>query len=413
MQNSPHLIIFIRFPVPGEAKTRLIPELGAEGAAELQRQMTEYTVAQARKTGARVEIRWTGGTEHRMRTWLGDDLNYAEQGDGDLGERMARAFQNHFCAGAQRVILIGCDCPANHWENICKGFDCLERDPCVIGPATDGGYYLIGLTRPMPELFRGVEWGGPAVCQQTLAAASCRPVLLTQLDDVDLPGDVPPKISVVIPTFNEEVHISKTIRKAHAGLRVECIVADGGSEDRTEMLSRQQRAQFLRCDPGRAAQQNTGAAAASGDILLFLHADTELPDHWDLMIRTALKDPAVALGAFRFQIKERLRGIRTVEWGANVRSTFFRMPYGDQGLFIRRDLFVRIGGFPDQPILEDVGLVRRVRRLGRVMTLDAPVLTSGRRWQRLGVFRTTLRNQLILLGAPLGVSAQRLRSFYR
>jgi len=122
MHGSEKLIIFTRFPVPGEAKTRLIPALGAEGAADLQREMTEHTVRQARKTGAEIEIRYTGGSQQQMLDWLGDDLQYADQGGGDLGERMTRAFQEHFDSGAQRVVIIGSDCPSNHWKNIRKSF---------------------------------------------------------------------------------------------------------------------------------------------------------------------------------------------------------------------------------------------------------------------------------------------------
>ena len=406
------LIVFTRFPVSGEAKTRLIPALGAEGAAALQRQMTEHTVRQARKTGAQIEIRYTGGTETKMRGWLGNDLHYTEQGGGDLGERMTRAFQAHFSAGATRVVVIGCDCPSNHWKNIRKGFQRLETSDCVIGPATDGGYYLIGLRRFIPELFRDIAWGTEQVLKQTLAAAPGKPKLLPELGDVDLPDDVPQKISVIIPTLNEAETILPTLGKALEGFNIECIVADGGSTDDTVRLPQEAGAKVVSAAQGRAVQMNAGAASASGTIVLFLHADTELPDNWDFLIRAALKNPQIALGAFRFRIKERLRGIAAVEWGTNLRSRLFRMPYGDQGLFLRRETFDRIGGFPEQPILEDAELVCRARQFGKIITLPEAAITSGRRWRRLGVFRTTFRNQLILLGAVLRISPQQLRSFY-
>jgi len=428
--NRDHLIVFTRFPNPGKTKTRLIPALGAEGAADLQRRMTEHTVAQARKTGAQIEIRWTDGSEEQVCEWLGDDLQYAGQGAGDLGDRMARAFEEHFKAGAGRVVIVGCDCPSNDWKNIRKSFQCLETSNFVIGPAVDGGYYLIGLTRPMPELFHppspegsgatgGVEWGSKKVLKQTLSTAPEKPAFLETLDDVDLPGDIPPKISVIIPTLNEAETIFprhslarasgwQTLEKVGGGFDVESIVVDGGSADGTSELV----PNCLLCTGGRAAQQNRGAAAAIGEILLFLHADTELPDNWDFIIRDELKKPWVSLGAFRFQVKERLLGIGAVEWGANIRSRIFQMPYGDQGLFLRHDTFEAIGGFPDQPILEDVELVRRARRLGKIVTLREAALTSGRRWQKRGVFQTTLINQLVLIGAAFGVSPQKLRRLY-
>ncbi len=406
------LCIFTRFPVAGEAKTRLIPALGADGAAALQREMTEHTVRQARHAGAEIEIRYTGGSEQQMRTWLGDDLCYAAQGDGHLGERMARTFQQHFASGGDRVVIIGGDCPSNHRKNIQTAFHWLENNNCVIGPASDGGYYLIGLTRPMPELFQGLEWGAERVLEQTLAAAPCKPALLPELHDVDLPEDIPDIISVIIPTLNEAENIFQTLKKVNEGFRVECIVSDGGSVDGTaDMVCRF--SHFVKCEnKGRAAQMNTGASKASGGILLFLHADTELPDNWDFLIRAALRDPSVALGAFRFGVRERLRGIGVVEWGTNIRSRLLRMPYGDQGLFLRKEMCERIGGFPEQPILEDVELVRRARKIGKVVTLRETALTSGRRWQQLGVVRTTLRNQLILCAAFFGVSPGTLRRIY-
>jgi rSAM/selenodomain-associated transferase 2 len=278
------------------------------------------------------------------------------------------------------------------------------------------------MTRPMPELFHppspegfgatgGLEWGTKNVLAQTLAAATCKPILLPELDDVDLPEDIPPKISVIIPTLNEEKTLFQTLEKVREGFDTEFIIADGGSTDQTELIAGIPH--FMKCgNIGRAAQMNAGAAAASGEILLFLHADTELPDNWDFLIRSALKNQQVALGAFRFEVKERLRGIGWVERGTNIRSKFFRMPYGDQGLFLRREMFEKIGGFAEQPILEDVELVKAARKFGKIITLAEPAITSGRRWQQLGVLRTTVRNQLILLGAALGVSPQRLRMVY-
>jgi len=237
-------------------------------------------------------------------------------------------------------------------------------------------------------------------------------VLLPKLGDVDLPENIPAKISVVIPAFNEADHIAGVLEKVTSGFDVECIVADGISKDETVLLADQAGARIVQTAPGRAAQMNAGAKTASGEILLFLHADTELPDNWDFIVRNAFKNPRVLLGAFRFRVKERLRGIGLVEWGTNIRSRVFRRPYGDQGLFLCRGTFEKLGGFPEQPILEDVQLVRRARRLGKIVTVREAVLTSGRRWQKHGVFRTTLINQLILFGNAFGVPPEKLRRLY-
>jgi len=197
------LIVFTRYPQPGETKTRLIPALGEEGAADLQRQMTEHTVRRVRPltTSAQLhaELRYEGGSEDEMREWLGPALCYRPQGAGDLGMRMRRAFQDSFAAGAERVVVIGSDCPGLRTELLREGFASLARTDLVLGPAGDGGYYLIGLRRScgelaIPALFSGIAWGSDQVLGETLriaAAVGLSVVLLDILDDVDRPEDLP------------------------------------------------------------------------------------------------------------------------------------------------------------------------------------------------------------------------------
>ncbi len=410
MNHKLKLILFTRFPEPGKTKTRLIPHLGAEGAAQLQKEMVEHTLKQARKIGSGIEVRYTGGSLEKMRDWLGADLEYAEQGGGDLGERMERAFSEHFERGGERVVLIGSDCPSNDWENMDAAFQALEKSECVLGPALDGGYYLIGLNQPLPHLFSGIEWGGENVLKQTCAAAASSSVkLLKLLDDVDLPEEIPPSITVIIPALNEEERLAQTLEKVNEGFRVEAVVVDGGSTDGTRAIARG----CLECRKGRAAQQNLGAESARGALLLFLHADTILPDHWDWMVRETLSDPSVALGAFTFRIKEQMRGLKFIEDTANWRSKAGGLPYGDQGLFMRKETFLQAGGFPDMPIMEDYAFVRAVRKFGRIVTRPEPAITSGRRWQQHGVFKVTVVNKLMILGYHLGIPPKRLARFYR
>ncbi|MDZ8118223.1 TIGR04283 family arsenosugar biosynthesis glycosyltransferase [Pontiella agarivorans] len=407
--NPERLILFTRFPVAGKSKTRLIPALGEEGAAAFQRRMTEHTVLQAQQSGAQVEIRYTGGTEEEMQAWLGVGLQYAEQGAGDLGERMARAFQDHFDSGAERVVVIGCDCPSNHWKNIRNSFVHLKASDCVIGPAHDGGYYLIGLSRPMPRLFHRVDWGSARVLEQTLSLAPKQTVLLDTLHDVDLPEDLPAKISVVIPALNEEAHLPRTLKSVRQGFHVEAVVVDGGSSDGTKQLFPDAPV----CREGRACQQNLGAEKTNGELLLFLHADTELPDGWDGQIRETLADDSVALGAFSFQVRENFPGRKCIEETANWRSRVWKLPYGDQGLFMRRSVFERLGGFPAQPIMEDYAFVCAARKLGRVVTRPEAAVTSGRRWLHHGVWKVTWVNKLMILGYHLRIPPARLAAFYR
>ncbi|NET46122.1 TIGR04282 family arsenosugar biosynthesis glycosyltransferase [Okeania sp. SIO2B3] len=191
------LIIFTRYPEPGKTKTRLIPALGAEGAANLQRQMTETTVKKANKLfdfiSLSIEVRFVGGDLQLMKNWLGSDLKYQEQGMGDLGERMARAFQFAFNRGMKSVVIIGIDCPSLTPEIILQAFTKLTKSDVIIGPATDGGYYLIGLRKITPELFQGINWGTSEVFSKTVAIAQSLKLVidyLPKLSDIDRPEDL-------------------------------------------------------------------------------------------------------------------------------------------------------------------------------------------------------------------------------
>ena len=192
-----HLIIFTRYPKPGKTKTRLIPALGAVGAANLQRQMTEHTIFQVqalqKTTPISWEVRFTGGNLQLMADWLGDDLLYHTQGQGDLGSRMGRSLTQSWQSGAQKVIIIGVDCPGINAEILAQAFEQLHTHDLVLGPAIDGGYYLIGLCRPFPELFFNIDWGTSQVLQQTMNIAENLKIsvsFLPPLGDVDLPEDL-------------------------------------------------------------------------------------------------------------------------------------------------------------------------------------------------------------------------------
>jgi rSAM/selenodomain-associated transferase 1 len=196
------LIVFTRFPVPGATKTRLIPTLGAEGAARLQRRMTEHVLGRLSAVSLSprptVEIRFDGGDENRMRAWLGEGYCYRPQGEGNLGHRMTVAFQDAFQNGADQVVLIGTDIPGITPDTITDAFGRLDEADVVCGPASDGGYYLIGLQcRGFADawhLFAGIAWGADTVLEDTLklaADAGLQTRLLEELTDVDIPQDLP------------------------------------------------------------------------------------------------------------------------------------------------------------------------------------------------------------------------------
>ncbi|MGB3262593.1 MAG: TIGR04283 family arsenosugar biosynthesis glycosyltransferase [Microcoleus sp.] len=221
------------------------------------------------------------------------------------------------------------------------------------------------------------------------------------------------KISIIIPALNEAPTIAPVISTARNAKNVEIIVADGGSSDGTASLAQSLGVRVISTAPGRATQMNAGAASATGDILLFLHADTLLPRGYDSGARRALAKPQTVAGAFELKIDARSLCLRLLETGVNCRSNFLQMPYGDQAIFLYSATFDKIGGFPDLPLMEDFEFVRRLKKQGRIAILPQPVLTSDRRWQQLGVFKTTAINQIVIIAYSLGVSPNRLAFWYR
>jgi uncharacterized protein len=426
MLNDNSLILFTRYPTPGQTKTRMIPALGPQGAADLQAWLTGWMLLNARAWAASrkaaLHVRTTGATKADFGRWLGRDALLVDQGAGDLGHRMAHAVNDAFHQGAKRVLIVGIDCPDIDPTYLDDAVTALDKHDAVVGPAHDGGYVLIGLRRPLPSLFSGPTWGTNTVLEQTRSIAAREGIHLAELEprsDIDEPGDLavlkgrypPPRspstISVIIPAYQEEDRIEASLRSAMSGAD-EIIVADGGSTDHTVEKATACGAKVIHAPRGRAAQMNAGALAATGDRLVFLHADTLLPPGWADAVRSGPE-----AGAFTFSIAEPGTRYRQVEWGVRQRCRWFSLPYGDQALFITRDLFIRMGGYAMQPIMEDVDLVRRVKAQVPVTTLDLTVYTSSRRWQRHGWLTTTLIHQLLLTGSLIGVPYSTLSRLYR
>lgn len=222
-----------------------------------------------------------------------------------------------------------------------------------------------------------------------------------------------PTISVIIPVLNEANVIEQVLAHIRSAALVEIIVVDGGSHDQTAGISEALGHRIIQSGLGRACQMNAGAKAASGEILLFLHADTRLPHEFADLIHQTLAQPNAIAGAFALKIDGQQAGLRLVEWGVNLRSRYFQMPYGDQALFLKAETFHQFGGFPELPIMEDFEFVRRLRRQGKVAIAPASVLTSARRWEKLGVLKTTLLNQIIIAAYLLGVSPAKIVRWYR
>ncbi|MEW4563115.1 TIGR04283 family arsenosugar biosynthesis glycosyltransferase [Bremerella sp. JC770] len=436
-----HLIVFTRLPEPGNTKTRLIPAIGAEHAALLQQRLTARTLDAARsfqqQVASTVEVQYTGGDAAAMQAMFGDDIRFVPQHEGDLGARLHHAIESAFRAEADRVVVIGADCPQLDAQTLTEANRQLLAHDIVIGPAEDGGYYLIGLTSPQASLFTDIAWGTSEVLAQTLRKVDALPVrckLLPPLADIDhpedlvrcrqwpqlidgiLPSRVANRLSIVIPTLNEAERLADTLhtvqRHAADPDNVEVIVADGGSDDATTEIAQQCQAKVAACRKGRGIQLNAGAALACGEYLLFLHADAQLPQGYDAAIREVLHRSAIA-GAFRLRIDHDTPGLRIVASLANLRSKLLQRPYGDQGLFLRSQTFFEMGGFRNWPLMEDFELVQRLGRRGKIKLAETAMTVSARRWQKRGVMHTTCLNQAIVLAWRMGVSPERLAQWYR
>lgn len=205
-------------------------------------------------------------------------------------------------------------------------------------------------------------------------------------------------ISVIIPAYNEERALPATLESLlHQSGDYEVIVVDGGSTDRTREIAQAEPCiRLLSAPKGRASQMNTGAQVAHGEWLLFLHADTLLPD--DALRRLAeLEDDALCqAGGFRHRFSGDDWRLRLISWMDNVRTRSTRIIYGDQAMFVRRALFAKLGGFPEQPILEDILFCEKLRQVTRPLLLDQYVITDSRKFVQMGIWRSVGRCVVIL-----------------
>ncbi len=434
------LVLMTRFPEAGKAKTRLIPHYGADGACALHKQMTEFTVKEAMNLDVCVQVHYTGASFEAMQNWLGkfanseqdcqSKLEFIPQVNGDLGDKMytsiANVLNKHNNTSThkpKKIIIIGSDCPNNRCENIKHAYNLLDNHSCVIGPSEDGGYYLIGFAasnaadfiNKIKPLFYNITWGTDLVFAQTLAKikqAKLYYAVLPMLSDVDLPHDVPQKISVIIPTLNDEESLNNLLYYLPSAFNTQVIISDASNTSKTKEIANNYHTIYVKSAPGRSKQILSAKASATGDIILFLHADSTMPPLWDVKIRAALSNKENSLGYFRFGIKENFWTKRIIEWATNnIRCKIFKLPFGDQGLFVRKDDFLQ-WNLPEVPILEDVFLVKKAKKHGKLVEIPQTLYTSGRRWLKHGLIRTTIINWSVLTCAKFGMSLNNIKQDY-
>jgi rSAM/selenodomain-associated transferase 2/rSAM/selenodomain-associated transferase 1 len=437
------ICVFAKPPRAGETKTRLIPTAGADGAANLARAFFKDIWASL-QTLADAELILAVTEYDPAFDAIGADVWL--QGDGDLGDRMERALRRAL-EGADAAVVIGSDLPGLPLRIFEQAREGLRGGAAVLGPSADGGFYLIGLTRCPAGLLAGLPWSRSDTCEQTIARLRSHGMSVQMLErwfDIDVPADlehleeliaageisVPAtsaalrqirsqrgtRISVVIPVLNEEARIGRRLEELGRidGIG-EMIVVDGGSIDRTMAIARSfSGVKVIEASRGRARQMNAGAAAASGDAILFLHADVSLPPDAAALIDRALGQPGAIAGAFKTWTISDTRESRLgfLLHLADLRSRYTSLPYGDQAIFVNARVFRELGGYPDQPLMEDLEFSRRLKRRGKIVRVPANVIVSGRRFIERPIYYAILMNLFPLL-YRMGVPAASLARFYR
>ena len=222
------------------------------------------------------------------------------------------------------------------------------------------------------------------------------------------------RLSIIVPTLDEAEHIAQSLQSLSMARSrgAEVIVVDGGSSDATVEAAAPGADRVLRAPRGRASQLTAGARAASGDVLFFLHADSTAPEDVDLIVGDALAKGGASWGRFDVRIESRRRVLGVVATLMNLRSRLSGIATGDQGIFVSRPLFERVGGFPLLPLMEDIALSRKLKRISRPLCLRHKIVTSGRRWERRGVARTIWLMWRLRLAYYLGADPADLAPHY-
>ena len=222
------------------------------------------------------------------------------------------------------------------------------------------------------------------------------------------------KISIIIPTLNESLLLQRLLCDLNKIIdsQVEIIVVDGGSNDNTLEIASKYAHQVFVTEQGRATQMNYGAAFAKGEVLFFLHADSMLTTNAFQKLKEIVKESLYVGGAFRLQIDSNKLLLSIISQVVNLRSRFFHLVYGDQGIFVRKKNFLEIGKFLITPLMEDVEFYGRLRASGKTVILNEKILTSARRWEKEGILYATFRNWLLLIMYYMGIPAKQLEKLY-
>jgi uncharacterized protein len=471
---NPCILVFIKAPYPGQVKTRLGKFIGNTEATQLYQYFVEDVLATIDALGVKSLIFFSPTNSLSMlQSWLGFHRTYIPQQGDSLGDRMAHAFRTSFTLDYQQVLIVGSDSPDLPSAYLLEALDALQQDKTVIGPSEDGGYYTLGFTPNTfcPDVFQDIPWSTSQVYLLTIEKLKHNALsiqILPTWSDIDTLDDLwkfhnrhlseqplgqslsylrdranvffphlveaqclaplqnvsdstknpEPDLSIIIPVLYEAERIRtclENLLQLAGDINLEVIVVDGDPKGTTLSHVPSQYPYALKgiqSPKGRGTQMNAGAQIAQGQVLLFLHADTDLPDRALLDILHTCKQ--YTGGAFDLAIASPRRSLKLVGKVASWRSRLTRIPYGDQAIFMRKDIFEQVQGYPDIPLMEDVALMQRLKQHGYpIHILSQTVKVSARRWEKEGIVRCTLRNWSLILLYSLGIHPETLACWYR
>jgi rSAM/selenodomain-associated transferase 2/rSAM/selenodomain-associated transferase 1 len=429
-------ILFMRYPEPGCVKSRLAAAVGSGEAARIYEKLARRTLGVAAKFKRKspevdLFIYFTPPEKIlQLEEAYPGPWRFIAQRGMHLGERMQQAIREVLDQGYSDVLLVGTDLGDLEPLDFTDAFEALENECAVLGPAADGGFYLIGLKRPCSAVFRHESWGSGDVfarTEQLLLKSGFAVKRLRERRDVDHPEDLQyirrkawfnTNLSIIVPTLGSSdrlapfLHsIEKQIWPDDEIILVKAQSPDHGKgpitpEDITPKTL------LIHARRGRGLQLGRGVTAAKGGLFLFLHDDSTPPPNFACLVREICEQSEMSLGCFQLAFSPSNPLLNGIARWANLRTRVFKLPYGDQGLFCRRNIYDNAGGFTKAYLMEDVDFVRRCRRLGRLMVLPERIVTSSERYIRMGIVRASLRNHLTMLLYHLGLSDRRLYRFY-
>jgi len=424
----------MKYPEPGKVKTRLASSIGNENAAIIYNKLVYHTLGIAsdfKQENPSVDIFIFFYPPEKQRLMLKKypgPWEFLPQIGNHLGERMASAYHHVRGRRYRKVVIVGSDIGNIALSDLYRSFQALDEKNAVLGPAEDGGFYLIGFTSPHDRVLRFKSWGTPDVLRRTYDGFKDQgisvAVLRTRRDidreeDLDVIGHEPwfhDTVSIIVPFLTERDRLVSLVSTLEPQLWPgdEIIVVKGGEayNKAIENITPHTRLVFSR--KGRGIQMNRGAAVSRGNLLWFLHVDSIPAHNFGYHIRKLSGETQNMLGCFKHAFQSDRFSLKLVSKWANLRTKRLNLPYGDQGLFCKKETFQKIGGFTKRFLMEDVEFVRACKREGRVLIIPYEIYSSPKRYLRKGILRASLENHFLMFLHTLSVDDRRLyRIYYR